>query len=94
MLLNARMAKAAGSSFGIVQYFHFGPLYPTMAGYYHLADPFSIVDDKFLIRQVDQYNPDLSAIIGIDRSRSIQYRNTLFQGQPATRPDLGFKTGR
>ena len=55
-----------------------------MTGNNHLCNALTIVDDKILLRQVDQHNTNLATVVGIDGTRSIQHRQTVLQCQSTT----------
>ena len=65
-----------------------------MTGDHHLRDTLAVVDDKLLLRQVDQQHAYLSTIVGIDGAWRVQDGNTLLEGQTATRTDLCLITDR
>ena len=48
-----------------------------MAGNNHLSDALTVIDDKILLRQIDEYDTYLTTIVGIDGARSVQYGQTM-----------------
>ena len=63
-----------------------------MSGDDHLGDALSVVHDEILLRQVDEQHAHLTTIVGIDRPRGVEYRDTLLQGQSAAGSHLGLIT--
>ena len=88
------MSVAAFSPFGRVKFidnFEFSLLMP---GDNHLGNPFAIVDDKVLSREVHQKNHYLTTIVGIDSARSVEDGYSMLQSQPAARANLCFESCR
>ena len=75
------MSISALTALGLVENFHFLEITLLVAGNHHLGDTFTIVDDKVLLREVDEDNPHLTAIVGINGTRSIQHSQTVLQCQ-------------
>ena len=48
---------------------HFYPFNLLVGGNDHLRDPLSVVDHKFILRQVDQNDFNLSPVVCIDGTR-------------------------
>ena len=64
------------------------------AGDDQLGDPHAAADDKRLAAEIDQDDLDLSAIIGVDGSRSVKDGNAVADGKARTRPDWPFAARR
>jgi len=60
----------------------------------HLGNPVSVTDGERVLTEIDQEDSDLSSVIGIDRSRSIDDADPLLNGESASRSDLTFKAFR
>ena len=61
---------------------------------YHLRYPVAIVNDLFISRKIHEDHFYFAPIIRIDCSGCVKTGNTLFDGESASRPYLGFITFR
>ena len=77
------MSIASFATFGLVEHLHSHKLSLFVPGDNHLGDALSVVHDKILLREVDEQHAHLTTIVGIDRPRGVEYRDTLLQGQSA-----------
>ena len=78
------MAKTAVAAFRLVQNFSQFPLSLLVSCQYHLCYAFAIVYHKRFAAQVYQYHAYQATVVGVYRSRSVQYRDAVLQGQAAT----------
>ncbi len=85
------MAEAACTTLRIIQHFHFLPCSLFVACYYHLRNAFSVFYHESLRRKIYKDNANLSTIIGINRSRRVQYRDTFLNSQTTARAHLCLK---
>ena len=83
------MPIASFTPFSLVEHVHRHEQSLIVSGDDHLGDALSVVHDEILLRQVDEQHAHLTTIVGIDRSRGVEYRDTLLQGQSTAGPHLG-----
>ena len=79
------MSIASFATFGLVEHLHSHKLSLFVPGDDHLGDALSVVHDKVLLREVDEQHAHLTTIVGIDRPRGVEYRDTLLQARLALR---------
>ena len=94
ILSHSGTAESAAPACSCGQIFHLGTDSPNYMGQNHLGDPVTHVDRERLPGMIDQNHPDLTPIIAVDRSRSVQQGHSLFQRQPAAGSKLNFETRR
>lgn len=82
------MSVTSFAALCLVELFYDDEVALLMTGNDHLCDALAIVDDKIFGREVDEYDAHLSAVVGINGSRSVQHRQSVLQGQSAARTDL------
>src|SRR5207245_4282930 len=58
---------------------------------YQLRDSLAGLGHHRILTKVDQYYPDLAAVIRVDSSRRIDQRQSLAQRAPAARPHLALE---
>ena len=88
------MSKSACSAFGIAQFGHFYQLRLFVTCYHHLAYTFARLNGLCLAAKVDEYDTHFATVVGIDRSRGVEYGKATLEGQTATRTDLRLVAGR
>lgn len=76
------MTEASGSTFCFIKNFHLIPFRLFITGNNHLSNPFSIFYHKIFRRKVHQNNTYLAPVICINRTRSIQQGDSLFNANP------------
>ena len=86
------MSKSAFAANRLIQYLNRLPADLLMTGYNQLGDAFTILNDEWLAGDIDQDNANLSTIVGINRSRAVEHRNPIFQGQATAWTYLGLVT--
>ena len=50
------MSETTATPLGLIDLFDFDPFRLFVPGYYHLANTFAILDDKIVVRQIDEYD--------------------------------------
>ena len=66
--LAARRTEAACAARGLVQGSNLDEGRLLMAGDHHLGDAFAAADHERLLSMIDQDDPDLAAIVAVDRA--------------------------
>ena len=75
------MTIAASTTFGIVKNLHLTNDGGFMACDNHLCNTLTIVDNKVLVAEVDQYNTYFATVVGINRSRGVQNSDAMLQSK-------------
>jgi hypothetical protein len=68
-LLGSGMTETTCSPFGAVQSIGLLPFHPAVRSHNHLGNSFSIFNDKWGIRQINEQNFNFTTVIGINGSR-------------------------
>ena len=84
------MAVTTFTTFCLVEFLDNNEVTLLMAGYHHLGDALTVVDDEILLRQVDKHHANLSTIVCIDGSWCVQHGQPMLQGQTTTWTYLRF----
>lgn len=82
------MSVASLATFCLIKLLNFHEISLFMPCNDHLGYALAIAHHKVLLRQIDQHDTYLTAIVGIDGSWRVQHGNSMFQGQSATWADL------
>lgn len=82
------MAEAAFAPLGDIQFLYQYQVGLRYLADNHLCDPVPMMDDLWLIAQVDEYYFYFSPVITVDCAGRIKTGNALFNGKPASWPDL------
>ena len=86
------MTVSTFATFRFVESLNYDEVALFVTGDNHLGDALAVVDDKLLLREVDEQHTHLAAIVGIDGTRTVQNGDTLFQSKSATWTDLRLET--
>ena len=92
--LRTCVAKTACASLCVRQLLYLNNFRLLMSGDNHLGDTLAVVDDEVLLREVDEDDANLTAVVGINGAGRVEHRDTLLQRQSATRTHLCFIAGR
>lgn len=90
------MAKTAGAPLGprqVVQRGNLHQVHLTELGNYHLGDTLSWLDFERFLRKIDQDDPDLTTIVGVNGAGSVQHGDAVFEGQSAPWTNLRLTIG-
>ena len=87
-LLFPRVSEAAGATLGVGELLHLYYLGLLVAGDDHLGDAFAVGDDEVLLREVDEDDAHLAAVVGVDGAGRVEHRDALLQRQTAAGPHL------
>ena len=60
------MTKSACASLRIRQFLYLDDFRLLMSGDNHLGNALAVVDDKVFLREVNEYDANLAAVVGID----------------------------
>ncbi len=88
------MAEAALSSCGFIKDFLSSPSSPANLVNNHLGHAIAPSYHKRILPVIDHEQLYLSPVVGVNRPRRIDEGNSMFQGQTATRSDLGLIASR
>ena len=90
----SRRAESVASAFGSFAGLRHVPVQRSHGCDDHLGDPVAVANVERPVAVVDQNDVDFSAIVGVDRSWSVQDRHTVPVRKTRPRPDLRFETPR
>ena len=60
----------------------------------HLCNSHAASDPEGLLAEVDQDDPDLAPVVGVDRAGGVGHGDAVLGGQAGTGPDLGLEARR
>lgn len=73
------MAEAAVAAESFVDFVDLFPIDALVAGYYHLADAFAVVDDEGFLGEVNDDDTNLAAVVGVDGAGGVGDGDTMFE---------------
>src|SRR6185503_17901412 len=90
--LDAGMTESSFSPVSLLELHLFPKLHLGNACKHDLSDAIAVGDAKRRRSQIGQDHPERSAIVAVDRARSVQHRDPMAQRQTRARPHLPFHT--
>ena len=84
------MSVTAGAAFCVIEGFNGLPVHRFVARHHELCHALAVLHDKGLLSVVDEQHFQLSAVVGVDRSRRVEHRYAVAQGQTRARTHLPF----
>ena len=75
------MSERSVTTFCLVKALHGFPVDTGIFFYDHLAYAFSVIDYKRLVAKIYHYHANLSAIVGVDGTGSVDERYAVLQSQ-------------
>ena len=91
LALMAGMTETAGTPACSIKIIDYLKLRLNHLGEDHLGDPHAACHGESFFRVIDQNDLDLAAIVGVDRSWSIEESDSMLDGEAAPGTDLGLK---
>jgi len=88
------MAEAPGFTLRRREILHFLPIHPHDSLHHHLSDPLAGLNNNRRVAQINYDDLNLTAVIRIYRSGTIEEGHSLPQRETAAWPDLRFVTDR
>lgn len=87
---DSRVAKSTFATLSIVELLYFNKLARFVLCYNHLCYALAVVYNKLFLRKIYENYANLTTIVSVNSSGSIQYGYAMFQCKSTARAHLGF----